>query len=477
VLVAGGRARDALSGPEAAPRPWLGSYPPGVPATYHYPAVTLARYLDDAARDFPDVTAIQHGRARLDYTELRGRVDAVASGLADLGVTSGSVVATLLPNGPAAVIVAFAAWRLGAVLAPLPPDRPPDPGLLAEARVVVAPPDTPLSDTMRSETSTMVWADDRPRRLDRLRRRLPARRRGAPLEPSAEPVRFDRLLGADPVPPGPAPVGPDAPAVLVVADAGRATFTHANLVAASFQARLWVPDVQAGRERLLAAAPFDTPFGLAAGLLVAVLSAGTIVLPDDTVVAAIAAGRPTLLVATSEQLQAVADMHAGGADLTSLRVCLSGAGPLSPAAARRVAELSLSRVRSTFGTSVTPVTHATPVYGRAPEGGIGFPVTDTAAVLVDPEAPTRPVPVGEPGRLWVAGPQVATRNASPDASPSATRDTTAGWHDTGHLATMDAAGAFVLADAPSAHPDSRPAAPSGKVPPRNPPGPGEEATA
>jgi hypothetical protein len=42
--------------PAASPyaaRPWLASYPPGVPADFDFPEVPLTRLLDDAARPSP----------------------------------------------------------------------------------------------------------------------------------------------------------------------------------------------------------------------------------------------------------------------------------------------------------------------------------------------------------------------------------------------------------------------------------------
>ena len=110
--------------PEGVDRPWLSSYPPGVPATYAWPDVALPRFLDDAARDHPDLDAVRWAGAAWSWARVAELADRVAAALRRDGVASGDRVALALPNGPAAVVVAFGAWRAGAVLVLLDPDLP-----------------------------------------------------------------------------------------------------------------------------------------------------------------------------------------------------------------------------------------------------------------------------------------------------------------------------------------------------------------
>jgi acetyl-CoA synthetase len=56
---------------------------------------------------------------RLDYDELAGNVASVASGLSDLGVAAGDVVAVYMPMIPEAVVAAYAAARIGAIYLPI----------------------------------------------------------------------------------------------------------------------------------------------------------------------------------------------------------------------------------------------------------------------------------------------------------------------------------------------------------------------
>ena len=449
--------------PGAVDRPWLSSYPPGVPATYAWPDVALPRFLDDAARDHPDLDAVRWAGAAWSWARVAELADRVASALRRDGVAPGDRVALALPNGPAAVVVAFGAWRAGAVLVLLGPDLP------APARDQVleatAPRCTVAADTadLPAAAGTVVVtteADWRPAgRWARLTARLrPRRRDPADTPPSRRDgpaVAWGPWL-ADAPATHHAVVDPDAPAVL--APTGGATghrrivtLTHRNLVANAFQARLWVPDVQAGRERVLLAAPLTHPFGLTLGLLAGTLSAATLVVPAATEGVAladtIAVERPTLFPAVPALLRAIVDAGAHHRpDLSSLRVTLVGGAPLAPDVAARFRALAgQGRVREGYGVSeASPLTHANPVYGRAHVGRGGLPVTGTVSVVVDPDDPTRVVSAGTVGLLAVAGPQVmAGYWQDPDATAAVLRD---GWLLTGDLAAMDAAGHVGVVD-------------------------------
>ncbi len=71
------------------------------------------------ARIDPRRTALVQGERSRTYRELADRVDALATGLADAGVSRGDRVAYLGANDIAEWEVLFAAWRLGAIFVPL----------------------------------------------------------------------------------------------------------------------------------------------------------------------------------------------------------------------------------------------------------------------------------------------------------------------------------------------------------------------
>ena len=78
--------------------------------------LTPLSHLRRAARLFPDVDAVVYGLIRRTYAQYHDRCTRLASGLAQLGIKPGDVVATLLPNIPAHAEAHFGVPACGAVL-------------------------------------------------------------------------------------------------------------------------------------------------------------------------------------------------------------------------------------------------------------------------------------------------------------------------------------------------------------------------
>lgn len=452
--------------PRTIARPWLGSYPPGVPPTYRYPDVVLSRFLDDAVRDFPEVAAVDAPGSSVTYPALADLVDRFAGAMETLGIVHGAPIGLLLEPGPAAVVASFAAWRVGAVVVPVDPAHPE-----AEVqrrlgttgcRVVLTRPGG--IDVLRAMRGTLPAlhrvvvtedADWQPRLRQVMARLDPRRRRERKVRTRDDVLRFADVVDTAAARTPQRHVDPDDVAALLFdRDGVPLAFSHRNLVAASFQSRLWIPDVQAGRERVLVAAALDDPQGLIAGMLDPILSAATIVVAASSDAASVAerieAAGPTLLRGAGGLFDALA---ASGADLSSLRACLATSRRLDDATAAAFTDASDgARLRRAYGpVAGAGLTHANPVYGRAMSGAIGLPVSDTLAVVVAEDDASRPVASGEPGRLLVRGPQVTIRRWAKDGSTVALQE--AGWLDTGDRARVDDDGWFTLLDADGAHPD------------------------
>lgn len=447
--------------PAVLERPWVAAYPPGVPPTYDLPKVALPRFLDDAARDFSDRTALITATTAVDHGTLRDRADAVATVLGDRGVGAGDRVLLLLPNHATAPVALFAVWRLGAVAVPLRPTLGIDALVAvvgdAEPTAVLAPRQTLEAMASQHELlpAVAVAVDGREwQTRGRLARLRPTRRSRAGLPDPSDPsaivalgALLDDLGDHRSVPAGPVP---DDAAVLAYpprpARLGAAVLTHGNLVANAFQARLWVPDIQAGRERLLIADPLHDPLAMTLGLLSGLLAAATVIMLDDpdsgSLAAAIDREQPTLLVLRPERLARLAADGPSRRDLTSLRVCVTVGGPLDAEVAAAIEErTSGAHVREGFGLrEASPLTHAQPVYGRVHAQSMGLPVTDTVAIVVDSEDLATPVAPGQPGMLLVAGPQVGDGYwRRPRETAAAFRD---GWLVTGDIATVGEDGVF-----------------------------------
>ncbi len=458
--------------PATSARPWVASYPPGVPPTYRLPTVRLPRLLDDAARDFPEHVSCRFERRQLTYTELRERVDALAAALTDLdrpdddaSLQQGRVLVRV-PDGFAAPVILFALWRLGAVAVPVDPALDVDEllevakraevvGAIADPAAVRALTDAEVPLRFAVTVRGDEWDPARRRGplglVPRVRLPRPMRRRVAPSDEGPEQLvtaMADLLAGGDPRARRPRPALPhDGPALLAVRTGpdgvALTEHTHVGLLATAFQARLWIPDVQAGRERVLVAQPMHDLVGLAVGLLAAVLAGATTILLDTTddgeLGRTIERSGATLLVARSPRIaRLMGSRDATHHDLSSLRVCLTVGDGLPPQLARKL-EVAAdgARVRALHGYGdAVPIGHGQPVYGRVVPSALGLPVTSTVAMVVRPDDLSRIVPPEQVGRLLLHGPQVA-----PAADGTVRTD---GWVATDLLARMDADGWFTV---------------------------------
>jgi acyl-CoA synthetase (AMP-forming)/AMP-acid ligase II len=132
-------------------------------------------------------------------------------------------------------------------------------------------------------------------------------------------------------------------------------------------------------------------------------------------------------------------------DLSSLRFVTSGAAPLDAElqgeAERRVG----CRVQQGYGlTEASPVTHHAHQADENVHGTIGTLLPSTEARLVDAETGDDAAP-GQPGEIWVRGPQVMLGYLGDEQSTAATL-TSDGWLRTGDIATIDEAGRFRVVD-------------------------------
>jgi long-chain acyl-CoA synthetase len=101
---------------------WLSHYDTGVPASLEpYATATLVDAVADAARSHPQAPALLFKGATLTYGQLDRLSDACAAALTGLGLSPGDRIALLLPNCPQFFVAELAAWKIGAIPAPLSP--------------------------------------------------------------------------------------------------------------------------------------------------------------------------------------------------------------------------------------------------------------------------------------------------------------------------------------------------------------------
>ncbi len=133
-------------------------------------------------------------------------------------------------------------------------------------------------------------------------------------------------------------------------------------------------------------------------------------------------------------------------DLSSLDIATSGAAPLGDELSRKVNDRFGCRVNQGYGlTETSPVTHLNPcLSGSENFGSIGFPIPNTEVRIVDPDSGSSRH-AGEPGELWIRGPQVMKGYLNNPEATTATIDQ-AGWLHTGDIGYVDDNGYFYIVD-------------------------------
>lgn len=444
-------------------RPWLASYPDGLPATFtvEHPTV-LSMLAANVARDGA-APALRYFDATTSWAELDAASDALAALLVARGFRPGSRLAICVQNNPAFVVGLLAAWKAGGVAALVSPmsrerelaqtlaDCEPAALLVLDdlyedvARGVLASGDLAIPTVVTVSALDGQTTDD-VRLFADARRRHPG-----------DTVDLAAVVATGRRPPAGLVVAPDDVAVLAYTSGttGRpkgAMLSHANLAYNAQTYREWT-GLRAG-EPVLALAPVFHVTGLVGGVLLAVLLGSPVVLTHRFHAAvtldAITTWRPAFTVASVTAFIGLADDSGGTRDdFASLRLLYSGGAPIEPEVGERLEAALGHYVHNVYGqTETSSPSHAVPAGLRAPVDhdtgalSVGLPVSGTTTRVVDDDGTE--VSVGEIGELLTTGPQVARgywRN--PTATAEALPD---GELRTGDVGFMDAAGWFYVVD-------------------------------
>ena len=449
-------------------RSWIEQYDAGVPQTLSYPAVSLPELLTQSAARFPTRPAIRFYGRVISYGELDALVNQFAQALIKLQVSKGSVVGLMLPNLPQTVIGHYGSLRGGALVTSINP-------LYVEREIehqvtdcgcetILAldqfyPRIEPLVGRTCLKRVILTRVEDYLPWLKRLlyplktlrqgHRTAPARRRG---------THSLKQLMAGPATKPSVLVSPDDIALLQYTGGTTGTpkgviLTHRNLVCNTWQCRQWMTSLREGEEVFLGVLPFFHVYGMSACQNLAVSIAGALVLLPrfhvSEVLDAIARERITVFPGIPAMYGAI-NNHQGldRYDLKSVRLCISGAGPLHPSVQDRFESLTGARLVEGYGlTEAGPVTHVNPIHSASAQRrrrSIGLPLPDTDARIMDVETGNQELPIGEIGELVIRGPQVMQGYWKRDQETQ--QALRGGWLFTGDLARRDAAGFFSIED-------------------------------
>src|SRR5256712_5609307 len=105
-----------MKGEATLDRPWLGSWPEGVPKSIDYPEIPVHELLRRATKEFGGRPGITFYGQSISYRALGAAVDRFAAGLRGIGVLPGDLVSLVLPNTPHFIVAFFGVLRAGGIV-------------------------------------------------------------------------------------------------------------------------------------------------------------------------------------------------------------------------------------------------------------------------------------------------------------------------------------------------------------------------
>lgn len=230
-----------------------------------------------------------------------------------------------------------------------------------------------------------------------------------------------------------------------------AELTHGNLVANLEQMSAWVgPQLDPGKEVVITALPLYHIFALVVNCLVFMkLGAKNLLIinPQDLpgVAREISKHRFTALTGVNTLFNGLLNTpQFQEADFRALKLTLGGGAAVQPRVAERWQALTGKPIIEGYGlTETSPVAAVNPLDINRFTGNIGLPLPSTEFSLRDTEG--KEVANGEPGELYIRGPQVMRGywNKADENKAVFSKD---GFLRTGDIATRDEQGYFRIVD-------------------------------
>jgi len=443
-------------------KPWLNSWPKGVPQHIDYPEISLGEALRKSAAAAPGEVAINYFGTRITFKELDQLVDKFAVAEQNMGVQKGDRVAIYLPNTPQFVIAYYGTLRAGGVVvacSPLYKDREIAHILKdSEAKIIVAWDKLyPFVQAVRNETKltevvTTSVRDYLPPAL-----RLLSPLKGVKSYPCPGAKDMMALLKETRGEPKAVQIEPRKDLALLQYTGGTtgipkgAMLTHYNLIVNVEQVKSWVP-LQPGDSHL-SVLPLFHIFGMTVAMNSPIYQRSTMVLLPDPrdihgVINAIEKYRPAIFPGVPTMYIALINTpDIAKRNIRSIKLCVSGASALPGEVQRKFESLTGGRLVEGYGlTETSPVTHVNPLDDpqKNRPGTIGIPFPDTEAKIVDVETGEHDLPPGEAGELVIRAPQVMMGYWNkPEDNKVSLRG---GWFHTGDIAAMDPDGYFRIVD-------------------------------
>ncbi len=443
-------------------RPWLSTYESlgkDWRTLPELPEKTLSDYVRDYATQFPDREALVFLGQALTYKQLDALADRMAALFASQGAREGDVLGMQLPNTPQYVIGFIAAARLGMVTTSISPlMTPPEITHQAnDARIKILMTLMPFWQTSVQPVlgkvpslGTVIVSGP----MDILTGE------GDALDTTVEGVTGISLHDHLPEAAEPVNTRVDMDKVLYLQYTGGTTglpkgarLTSRNLFMNNLQANVFY-GYRTGEETVASAFPLFH-IGGAAVLFNALRTASTFLLiPDprdiDHFVSEMNTRTPTVLAAVPALYQMLcANDTFKSLDFSGLRMAISGAAPFAKEEVKKLESIvGAGKFCEVYGmTETSPVITLNPA-SHFKEAHVGIPLPGTDVRIVDAEDGETLMPLGEPGEIIAAGPQVMQGYLEmPEATQKSLREVDGKiWMYTGDVGVMDEDGFIRVCD-------------------------------
>lgn len=425
-------------------------WPEGVPKEIDIPDKTLIDFLEDSEKNYPNNIVTYFMGFELTYSKLLEIVYRVATKLNKLGIKKGETVAIQFTNNPAFIAYYYGILKIGAVVTPISP-------LFKKLEIKRQLIDSDakmyigwegfsgLVDPIINQTNVKY------KFYSNLAPYLTSDPMAPPeFEMGGEPTFEDLIRDTKPNPPKVQITREDLAQLQYTGGTTGfpkgAMLTHGSIAANVFQAEAWFVEKELGNEVLLAALPF---YHIYMGFMMNMCihngwKLACVFNPREAheVIENIETAKVTVfpgVAAIYNNLNIYEEIQ--NHDLSSIKYCLSSAGPLPEDIREKFEKLTGAKLREAYGlTEMSPAVTANPFDGKFKTGTIGMPFPNTEVKICDPEGNT--LKIGEVGELVVRGPQMMKGYYKREKE---TNDTIKdGWLWTGDLAMMDEDGYFVI---------------------------------
>lgn len=408
--------------------PWLKTYPKDIDWHAEIPVGALHERLDRAEKKYADHVCVEFKGREFTYREITDKVRRLARALHEMGVGKGTRVGLFMPNCPQYIIAYYGILRAGATVVNYNPLYSPRElehqikdsntevmitlalnllypklekfiGTTCLKKVIVSQmgealpkAKAALFSVAKSKDIADIPEDDRHFRFADLLQ-APPEVQTARIDPHKDIAVLQYTGGTTGVPKG-------------------VVLTHANLTANIRQCRLWFTDAKDGEEIMMGVLPFFHVFAMTVTMNFAIASGFRIILHPrfemKSVLDDIQSKKPTLMPGVPTMFSAILNYaKLDKYDLTSLKMCISGGGPLPHDVKTRFEAKTGCKLFEGYGLSETsPVASCNPIYGVNKTGSIGLPLPGTIFEILSQEDGETVLPQGETGEICIRGKQV-----------------------------------------------------------------------